>query len=177
MASAHACLRRSRRAAAAPWGVVHSPSRCHAAFCCPQAPPRPYPTPSCDACPAPVTVARPRAPPCSGARRRSCRAARGAGEGVEARRGRQRGRAAGHSQVVGDDLVTRSQQTRAGCAFHRPDASAARVLPVIAAQLTHRCLLSARYADADSRGRLGRQWWALGPSAHRPVGRQGPRAS
>ena len=36
---------------------------------------------------------------------------------------------------------------------------------VLAAQLSQRCSLSSQYADADSRGRLGRTWWAMGPYA------------
>ena len=36
---------------------------------------------------------------------------------------------------------------------------------VISARLANRCLISARYADAESRCRLGRKCWAIGPYA------------
>ena len=62
-----------------------------------------------------------------------------------------------HCQVVGDDSVTRQQQTLFGCNVRRPDAEAARSVPVISAQLAKRFRISWRYTDADNRCRRGRK--------------------
>jgi len=75
-----------------------------------------------------------------------------------------------HCQVVGDDMVTRHQQALSGRAMYRPDAEAARVLPVMSAHLAKRVRLSARSTAADRRCRLGRQGWAMGPEADKKRG-------
>jgi hypothetical protein len=71
----------------------------------------------------------------------------------------------GHCQVVGDNIVTGQQMVLSGRDCHRHALEAACFVPVISAQLSNRCLISLRYSGADSRCRLGRKCWAMGPYA------------
>ena len=66
---------------------------------------------------------------------------------------------------MGDESVTRQQQTLCGWTVRRPDTQAARSVPVLSAQRAKRFLISSRYADAASRCRRGRKCWARGPYA------------
>src|SRR5215510_16101290 len=99
---------------AVPPAVLRRPSR----GCPPRGPLRHYPTPSCDACPAPAKVALLRAPPGWGPRRRGGRSALGAPHALGARRGGAQMPFA--FPIRGTDVVFREWRILFTSPFHFP---------------------------------------------------------